>query len=269
VTLVPAALLAAYDAELRGHLPNLPPGVHAERDGPLVRTVGWSHGGMVEYRDLGGLEGAALDELIGRQVQIFARRGESFEWKWHGHDNPPDLPERLRAAGFVAEPPETVMVAPAGAIAREPSLPPGVSLREVTDERDFHRIAAMEERIWGDGHRQGMAETLTARRAFDRRSLSVFAAEASGEVICAGWIRFRSADTSFATLHGAATLPEWRSRGVYRALVSRRAVLAAERGCRYLQVDASDDSRPILERLGFVPIATTTPFRWSPPRRGR
>jgi hypothetical protein len=35
---------------------------------------------------------------------------------------------------------------------------------------------------------------------------------------------------------------------------------------RLLQVDASDGSRPILERLGFVPIATTTPFRWSPPR---
>ena len=57
---------------------------------------------------------------------------------------------------------------------------------------------------------------------------------------------------SFATLQGGATLPEWRSRGVYRALVARRAVLAAERGCEYLQVDASDDSRPILERLGFV-----------------
>jgi GNAT superfamily N-acetyltransferase len=168
----------------------------------------------------------------------------------------------------VAEPQETIVVAPTGAVAREPSLPPGVSLREVTDEAGLHRVAAMEARVWGDDHRQGIAELLTARRAFDPQSLSVFAAEADGEVICAAWIRFRGAHVSFATLQGGATLPEWRSRGVYRALVSRRAVLAAERGCRYLQVDASDDSRPILERLGFVPIGTTTPFRWSPPRRG-
>jgi len=28
---------------------------------------------------------------------------------------------------------------------------------------------------------------------------------------------------------------------------------------------ASDDGRPILERLGFIPVATTTPNTWSPP----
>ena len=89
---------------------------------------------MVEYRDLGGLEGAALDELIARQVQTFAQRGESFERKSTGTISPADLPDRLRAAGFVAEPQETVVVAPTGAIAREPSPPPGVSLREVNDE---------------------------------------------------------------------------------------------------------------------------------------
>jgi GNAT superfamily N-acetyltransferase len=260
------ALRAAYDAHMRGHLPDVPPGVHAERDGPLVRTVGWSHGGMVEYRDLGGLEGAALDELIARQVRLFARRRESFEWKLHGHDLPAELPERLRAAAFVAEPQETVVVAPASAIALESSLPPGVAVREVTDEAGFHRIAAMEQRVWGDGHPRGLAETLTARRAFDPRSLGVFAAEAAGEVVSAGWIRFRGADAQFATLNGGATLPDWRGRGVYRALVARRAMLAAERGCPYLQVDASDESRPILERLGFVAIATTTPYRWWPPR---
>jgi hypothetical protein len=36
--------------------------------------------------------------------------------------------------------------------------------------------------------------------------------------------------------------------------------LAAARGFRYLQVDASPDSRPILRRLGFAELATTTPF---------
>ena len=31
-------------------------------------------------------------------------------------------------------------------------------------------------------------------------------------------------------------------------------------GLRYLQVDASADSRPILRRLGFVELAETTPY---------
>ncbi len=55
-------------------------------------------------------------------------------------------------------------------------------------------------------------------------------------------------------------MAEWRGRGLYRALIAFRARIAAERGYRYLQVDASDQSRPILERLGFVALTTTTPY---------
>jgi hypothetical protein len=46
--------------------------------------------------------------------------------------------------------------------------------------------------------------------------------------------------------------------------VSYRAALAAARGYRYLQVDASPESRPILERIGFSCLAMTTPYVWSP-----
>ena len=68
------------------------------------------------------------------------------------------------------------------------------------------------------------------------------------------------AGTDFASLWGGGTLPAWRRRGVFRAVVAHRARLAAARGFRYLQVDALPASRPILERLGFVELATTTPF---------
>jgi hypothetical protein len=47
-------------------------------------------------------------------------------------------------------------------------------------------------------------------------------------------------------------------------LVSYRARLADSRGHTLLQVDASDDSRPILQRLGFVPLTTTTPYVFRP-----
>jgi GNAT superfamily N-acetyltransferase len=56
----------------------------------------------------------------------------------------------------------------------------------------------------------------------------------------------------------------WRGRGIYRALVAHRARIAAGRGIRYLQVDASSQSRPILRRLGFVPLSTTTPYVYQP-----
>lgn len=108
----PDQLLDRYDADLRTHIPpHLPEGVRVERDGPLLRFVGFGDGGFVCYRDLDGLEGADLDELIARQVRVFADRGEPFEWKLHGHDRPGDLADRLRSAGFVPEDLETVMIA--------------------------------------------------------------------------------------------------------------------------------------------------------------
>ena len=144
-----AELLAAYDAQLRVHVPDrLPDGVSVERDGPVLRFLGLGDHGFVLYRDLGGLDGAALDELIARQVHVFAGRNERFEWKLHGHDRPADLPRRLRAAGFVPEEQETVVIAPVAAIAAPLRPPEGVSLREVTGRRDLERVAALEEAIW-------------------------------------------------------------------------------------------------------------------------
>jgi GNAT superfamily N-acetyltransferase len=258
-----AELLAAYDSQLRARVPDrLPPGVEVERDGPVVRFMGSKSGGWALYRDLDGLEGDELDALIARQIEVFAARGERFEWKLHGHDRPADLPDRLRAAGFVPEDQETIVIAPVAQVARPPVPPDGVSLREVTERHDFDRIAALEEEVWEEEH-GFLADMLEEERAVDPDSITVVVAEADGRVVSAAWERF-DGGTDFATLWGGATLEAWRGRGIYKATVSYRAGLAAERGFRLLEVDASDDSRPILERLGFVPVTTTTPFIWSP-----
>jgi GNAT superfamily N-acetyltransferase len=259
-------LLAAYDAQVRDRVPDpLPNGVTVERDGPLVRFLGLAGRGFVVYRDLDGLGGAELDELIVRQVGVFAERGEAFEWKLHGHDRPEDLSQRLLEAGFVREETETVVIAPVAVIAEEVRLPEEVSLREATSRMDFGRIAALEQAVWGEhGQETWLGEMLESERAADPDAITIVVAEAGATVVCAAWIRFEQG-TEFATLWGGATLPEWRRRGIYRATVAHRANVAAERGFRYLEVDASDDSRPILERLGFQAVTTTTPYVWSPP----
>ncbi len=91
----------------------------------------------------------------------------------------------------------------------------------------------------------------------------MLAAEAGGRVVSAAWLVLKPG-TEFGGLWGGSTPSQWRGRGLYRALVARRAALAAELGVRYLQVDASADSRPILERLGLLPVTTTTPYVWTP-----
>ena len=66
--------------------------------------------------------------------------------------------------------------------------------------------------------------------------------------------------TGFAGLWGGGTVEPWRGKGIYRALVAFRAAIATERGYTYLQVDATEQSRPILQRLGFTALSSTTPY---------
>jgi GNAT superfamily N-acetyltransferase len=72
-------------------------------------------------------------------------------------------------------------------------------------------------------------------------------------------------DSQFAGLWGGATLPAHRGKGLYRALVKARAILAAQRGFTYLMVDALETSRPTLARFGFERLSASRPCLWSPP----
>jgi GNAT superfamily N-acetyltransferase len=56
-------------------------------------------------------------------------------------------------------------------------------------------------------------------------------------------------------LSGASTLPAFRGRGVFRALVRARWDEAVRRGTPALVVGAGRMSRPILERIGFRAVA--------------
>jgi len=257
-------LLRAYDEQMRGVSHQERPGITIEQDGPLLRVAGQFRGFVTGPRDL-GVAGAELDGLIARQRDFFAARGEAVEWKTRGHDLPEDLAKRLLAAGFVPEDQETVLIALAAEMAADPVLPAGVSLRETSADADMRAIAAMESEVWEQDW-GWLADDLTTRIKSAPDDIAVFAVhdQASGRVISAAWLTFYPG-TGFAGLWGGSTLAAWRGRGIYRALVAVRAQRAVERGVRYLEVDASDDSAPILRRLGFRAVTTTTPYVWNPP----
>lgn len=263
-TLDAARLREIYDERMRDYVGKLPAGVTVERDGPLLRYLGFGRGGFILYRDLAGLRGAELDELIARQVRYFTERGMSFEWKLYGHDEPADLADRLLAQGLRPEELEAVVIGPVAPLAAAPAPDiPGVRLREVTERADLDRIAMLEEQVWNDGSIDWMADALERELRGDPESLLIVVAEADDRVVSAGWTRY-SPGTEFAGLFGGSTLLEYRGRGIYKAIVAHRARRAAERGYKYLQVDASPDSRPILQRLGLVQVATTTPYIFRP-----
>lgn len=256
-------LLAAYDAELREDA-EVSGARWVQRHGPLLWAE-FSHGGFVTYRSLGGVEGAELDELVAATVSRFRDGTEvaSFEWKSRGHDRPADLGERLEAAGLVPEEVETVMIGEAALLAEPVPAPVGVTVRRAGDRGDLRgdieRMHAMQESVFGRGRGPSTESALADLADGDTE---LWLAEADGEVVSAGRLQVVPG-TRFAGLWGGATLPQWRGRGIYRALVAARAASAVARGVVYLHSDCTAMSRPILERSGLRPVTTTTPYVWT------
>jgi GNAT superfamily N-acetyltransferase len=160
------------------------------------------------------------------------------EWKYYEHDGP-ELREQLLAAGLEPGDEETVLTAEAASI----PLPAGdVELRE-----DVDAFQGLVHEIFGNrGH--GFPEHATPVVAY-----------VDGKPVSGGRVDLEPG-VDFAGMFGGVTLPEFRGRGLYRATVARRAELAREAGYRWLYVDALPTSRPILERVGFEKLTTTSPF---------
>ena len=151
-----------------------------------------------------------------------------------------------------------------------PAAPPdGVRLATVDDDAGVATMLAVHDEVFGPGTTHpGVVEAVRTALGMRPRPIEAVIAWAGDVAVSAGRVEFHEG-TDFASLWGGGTLPEWRGRGVFRALVGHRAVLARDRGFRYLQVDALPTSRPILQRMGFQPLAETTPWTHgaSPPTR--
>lgn len=259
-----AALLAAYDAQMRMPAGAVPSGMTYECDGPILRIVGGHVGRIRAPRDV-GVTGAELDRLIVRQRDYFRARGQGVEWKLRAHDLPADLPERLVAAGFVPEGPSTVLLGFAEEVAAEPVLPKGVVLRRISEAEDLRRFADHQTEVLGGLTALGSRPTSAPGcRLIPVRSPSWSPKPASGSPVPP--LRLYHPGTDFVALLGGATLPDWRGRGLYRAMIAARAREAVARGFRLLHVDASPASAPILRRCGFHEITTSTHYQWTPPR---
>ncbi|WP_345983560.1 GNAT family N-acetyltransferase [Streptomyces sp. DSS69] len=255
-----------FDLQMREHARPDGPGVRVERVGPVVRQVGgpddWN--GVV-WSDP-ELDAAGADAAIADQIAHCTALGlPDFEWKLYAHDSPADLGDRLRAGGFVPEEPETLLVAPAELMAGPVELPEGVTLRPVTDAAGAELMARAHERAFGTDGTRLLHQVVRRLEEAPEDFVAVMAVDTGGEPVCSGRMELYPG-TSFAGLWGGGTVAAWRGKGVYRALVAYRARIAAERGYRHLQVDATDMSAPILGRIGFTELGTTTPYVYRPVR---
>jgi hypothetical protein len=262
-----AALLAAYDAQLRGSA-EVQGATGWDRSGPLWRAL-FGRRGFVSYESLEGVGGVeAVDRLIAETVDFFAGRPEveEFEWKTRGHDWPAELGQCLRGHGLGPEEVETVMVGEAGALAVDVEIPDGVRVRRVDRLPERAAIvveaSAVAARVFGGGPSgEEMLDRLDRMQGREQFWVAEAVTGAESQVVCSGRLALVEG-TEFAGIWGGSTLPEWRGRGIYRALTAARARAALAEGVRYVNSDCTAMSRPILERSGLVAVTTTTPYVW-------
>ncbi|MBC9727947.1 GNAT family N-acetyltransferase [Streptomyces sp. TRM68367] len=255
-----AAVLALFDRDLREGAQPDSPDARVERAGGVVRQVAPAHGwnGVL----WSGLDGTGVEAAIAEQIRYYTGLGRAFEWKLYGHDLPVDLGQRLGTAGFAPGPEETLMLGEAADLDLDAEPPEGIRVLPVTDQAGVDLVADVHAKAFG-ADSAWLRHQLLARLAADPDTVVAVVALAGEEPVSAARMELVPG-TRFAGLWGGGTVEGWRGRGIYRSLVAHRARAAVERGYRYLQVDASSQSRPVLERLGFAPLTTTTPYTYVP-----
>lgn len=249
-------LLAEYDAHLRTAA-EVQGAVDVQRRGPL--WIAWFGGGrlFVTYDELDDptRRVAEVSALISGDDSI-----HQVEWKTRTHDHAPGLESALSSSGFTAGEAESVMLGEASTlIGSEP--PVGVTLRRMTTPKDMRAALDMQDAVFGGTPQAERMLREILNRQSNGENIELWAAVADGRIVSAGRID-PIMGTPFAGIWGGATLPEYRGRGIYRALTAARVRSAMTNGVRWIHSDSTEFSRPILERAGLVKITETVPWTW-------
>jgi hypothetical protein len=185
-------------------------------------------------------------------VQRVRLAAEDVEWELGESTRPPDLVRRLLDLGLRRDEDEPVAVGMT--LCGLPGGPsePRVEARRVASVDELAAARRVQSEAFGSQQPLDDAEGLAADFGREGHDGATFVALLDGRIVAAAY----SAYTPWGViLFGGGTLDEARGRGAYRSLVTARAHDAAERGTPVLVTHAGRMSRPILERLGFTPVA--------------
>lgn len=263
----PNQILALYDQEQRREAEYF--NMQREVTSSVIRHIpapGTGGEGVVIYSRLNA---ANVEDTIREQITYFESIGQDFEWKVYNYDTPSDLKARLAAHGFETGEPEAILALDLKEAPPTLLKPVTHDVRRITHPGKIGDIITVQEEVWQEDL-TWIAQRLAEGLRHAPEHLSLYAAYVEGVPVSSAWIEFYK-HSQFAALWGGSTLPDYRKRGLYMALLAARTQEAYRRGVRFLTVDASPMSHPILEKFGFQLLTYAHPCKWrvKPPPKGK
>jgi ribosomal protein S18 acetylase RimI-like enzyme len=197
---------------------------------------------------------ATADRTIHEVTAWFVERGMPWRWLVGATSEPPDLEERLAAAGLVRVSDNPGMAADLAHLTDDGSLPAGATIERVIDEpglwrwREVQRAGlelddARDEAWWIAHRRPGFAPDAP---------LVNWVASLDGRPVAAAAL-FDGAGV--AGIYNVVTVPDARGRGFGRAVTAEAIAEGRRRGLRMAVLGSSEMGYPVYRSLGFRDVA--------------
>ncbi|CAH0525776.1 GNAT family N-acetyltransferase [Vibrio hippocampi] len=138
-------------------------------------------------------------------------------------------------------------------------------ITEVSDSKGIRDAIRVQEQVWG-GDFDWQYQYLLKLKEHSPDSVSIYVVYVNGQPVTSAWLTFNG-DSPFAGIWGGSTIKSCRDNGYYSLLLNKRIAEAKARGVKYLTIDASDMSKPIVSKRGFKVVATTTGYTSTSPHR--
>lgn len=239
--------LFQHQLRVKAHMP----GFKKETANSVVRHVSlFKKRGFISFSNL---TSETAEETVKQELDYFSKRKQQFEWKVYSYDKPENLREILTKHGFVCEEPEALMVMDMDEDDHLLFQKRKTHLYELTKQSEIEEIIKLEETIWQESYTE-LGERLWWDKRMYPESLFLYGVYEAGVLVSTAWMYLENG-SAFASLWGGSTLSAYRNRGYYTDLLAVRAQKAYEKGFKYLTVDASPMSQPILEKAGFECLA--------------
>lgn len=247
------SLLNLYSSEQR--ILYTHPGWTREESENVIRYIS-GESGLILYSKL---TDDNVDSVIKDQLKHFKKIGKPFTWKWFDYDSPKSLKKKLVENGFIERKSVTLMV---NSLHEENLLLQkniSSNIRYLSTEEEIDDIISLQNTIWNADFSL-LGSRLKKNKVENPNLTHIYAMYVNDKPVSAAWM-YLHAGTSFGSLWGGSTLPEFRECGFYTDLLAVRAKKAWEMGYSVLTVDATNMSKPILEKRGFQPLCVTIPFK--------